>query len=252
MKILTVIPARYASTRLPRKMLLCETGKPLIQHTYEAASRARIPDGVCVATDHPEIEAAVKAFGGNVLMTSVDCASGTDRLVEVARQMTDVDIFVNVQGDEPDMNPDTVDTCASLLVENQGADMATMAIPLRSKAKLEDPNCVKVVFDKNQKALYFSRSVIPYPRNWSDDLLDQTPSLFWQHLGIYAYRRDFLLHLGSLPVCALEKAEKLEQLRVLNEGYPILVGTANRSAIGIDTPEDYAEFVKNVRRSELK
>lgn len=251
MKILTVIPARYASTRLPRKMLLCETGKPLIQHTYEAASRARVPDGVCVATDHPEIEAVVKAFGGNVLMTSVDCASGTDRLAEVARKMTDVDIFVNVQGDEPDMNPDTVDACASLLVENPDAVMATMAIPLRSKTKLEDPNCVKVVFDKNQKALYFSRSVIPYPRAWSDDLLNQTPSLFWQHLGIYAYRRDFLLRVGSLPVCALEKTEKLEQLRVLNEGYTLLVGTANRSAIGIDTPEDYAEFVKNVQRGAL-
>ncbi len=247
MKIFTIIPARYASTRLPRKMLLNETGKPLIVHTYMSAAKAKIPDGVCVATDNIEIFNAVQSHGGNVLMTSVDCASGTDRLAEVARKMTDVDIFINVQGDEPDMNPDTIDACAQILIDNPSAVMSTMAIPIRQKTKLSDPNCVKVVFDNSGKALYFSRAPIPFARTWDDSLLESVPPLFWQHLGIYAYRRDFLLQLGTMPTCPLEQTEKLEQLRVLNAGYTIMVGQASGSAIGIDTLEDYRAFVESVK-----
>lgn len=247
MKIFTIIPARYASTRLPRKMLLNQTGKPLIIHTYESAAKAKIPHGVCVATDSDEIYKAVTDFGGNAVMTSVDCVSGTDRLAEAARKMPDVDIFVNVQGDEPDMNPDTIDCCAQLLIDNPSAVMSTMAIPLREKSKLDDPNCVKVVFNQQGKALYFSRSPIPCARSWSDALLNSSPALFWQHLGIYAYRRDFLLQLGSMPPCVLEHTEKLEQLRVLDAGFTIMVGQAAGSAIGIDTMEDYQTFVRQYK-----
>lgn len=248
MKVYTIIPARYASTRLPRKMLLNETGKPLIVHTYESAVKAKIPAGVCVATDNDEIFNAVTQFGGQAIMTSPDCASGTDRLAEVARKMPDVDIFVNVQGDEPDMNPDTIDRCAQLLIDNPNAVMSTMAIPIRVKEKVFDPNCVKVVFDKSGRAMYFSRSPIPCARTWSDELLSVSPALYWQHLGIYAYRQEFLLQLGQMPTSPIENTEKLEQLRVLDAGYSIMVGEADGCAIGIDTIEDYKKFVSNYNR----
>src|SRR5580698_7212583 len=142
-----VIPARLASTRLPRKLLLSETGKPLIQHTYEAARRAARPSGVCVATDHEEIAAAVRRFGGEVRMTSPECASGTDRVAEVARQMPEVEIFVNVQGDEPELSGEAIDLVIELLARDPGAVMATLATPIRSRRQLDDPACVKVVFD---------------------------------------------------------------------------------------------------------
>jgi len=228
-------------------MLLAETGKPLIQYAYEAALRAKLPTGVTIATDHQEIFDAVKHFGGNVVMTSPDCASGTDRIAEVARTLGDVEIFVNVQGDEPEMAPESIDLLTRLLADNPDVPMATLCTPIRDKDQLENPACVKVVRDKNQKALYFSRSVIPHPRNWSEEVLTRKPSLFYLHLGLYAYRRDFLLQMSSLPQSPLETTESLEQLRVLHHGYPILCGVIEHSAVGIDTPEDYEEFVKRMK-----
>jgi len=239
-----VIPARYASTRLPRKMLLSETGKPLIQYAYEAAMRAKIPQDVVVATDHEEIFAAVQRFGGKAVMTNPDAKSGTDRAAEIAALHPDIDIFVNVQGDEPEMPPESIDLLIQLLADNPDVPMATLCTPLRDKEQLENPACVKVVRDNNQRALYFSRSVIPHPRTWSDDLLTCDPPLFYLHLGLYAYRREFLLTMGNLPQSPLETTESLEQLRVLSHGYPILCGTIPHAAIGIDTPEDYAAFVQ--------
>ena len=243
-----IIPARLASIRLPRKLLLRETGKPLIQHTYESAIRAKRPGGVCVATDHEEIRAAVEAFGGRAEMTSPDCASGTDRVAEVARRMPSVDIIVNVQGDEPELAGESIDLAVALLEQNPDAVMSTLATPIRSRRQLEDPACVKVVFDHRGNAMYFSRSVIPHPRDWSDTLLAAEPPHFYQHVGLYAYRREFLLQIAAMPPAALEKIEKLEQLRVLQAGHTIVVGVVRESTFGIDTPEDYRAFVEKCRQ----
>lgn len=243
-----VIPARLASTRLPRKLLLAETGQPLIQHTYQAAQRAKRASGIVVAADHEEIAAAVRAFDGRVVMTSPDCASGTDRVAEVARQMPEVDIFVNVQGDEPEISGEAIDLAIELLERDPSAVMATLATPIRSREKLEDPACVKVVCDARGRALYFSRSVIPHPRSWDDALLSRQPPAFLQHIGLYAYRREFLLQIAQLERCEHEKIESLEQLRVLYHGHAIQVGLIDEPAIGIDTPADYAAFVQRWQR----
>jgi 3-deoxy-manno-octulosonate cytidylyltransferase (CMP-KDO synthetase) len=250
-----VIPARLNSTRLPRKMLLRETGKSLLQHTFEAARRARKPQGVCIATDHEEIAAEVRAFGGDVVMTSPACASGTDRIAEVARGMPNVDLFVNVQGDEPEMSSVSIDRVIELLEEQAEVSMSTVAAPLRRKELLADPACVKAVFAAKPDAsgrlsgpaLYFSRSPIPHAREWDDQLLDSNPPNFFQHLGLYAYRRDFLDKITKLPRSPLEKLESLEQLRVLEAGHAIWIGLVEEASSGIDTPADYAAFVRRMR-----
>lgn len=242
-----VIPARLASTRLPRKLLLRETGKSLIQHTYESARRAALPAGVCVATDHAEIFDEVRAFGGTVVMTDPDAPSGTDRVAEVARQM-DADIIVNVQGDEPEIAGDSIDLAIRLLEENPSAMMSTLATPIRCRKQFNDPACVKVVFNGQGRALYFSRSPIPCPRHWDDSLLKADPPIFFQHVGLYAYRRDFLLQLATMAPSPLEQIEKLEQLRVLEAGHSILVGVIDEPTFGIDTPDDYQAFVEKCRQ----
>lgn len=259
-----VIPARFASTRLPQKLLLSETGKPLIQHTYEAAQRATKPAGVCVAADCEEIASVVRAFGGQVFLTSPECASGTDRIAEVAPHLGDAEIVVNVQGDEPELSGHAIDLVVELLEGHPAASMATLATPIRSREKLNDPACVKVVMAAIEgaggeaedgrlretanctayRALYFSRAAIPHAREWSDDLLVSEPPHFFQHLGLYAYRKEFLLQLAKLPRTPLESLENLEQLRVLEHGHEILVGIVDEPTIGIDTPEDYAAFVE--------
>lgn len=238
-----IIPARLASTRLPRKLLLADTGKPLLQHTYEAASRATRVEGLFVAADHEEIASAVRAFGGQVEMTDPNCASGTDRVAEVARRL-DVDLVVNVQGDEPEISPAAIDLAVRLLEENPSAVMSTLATPIRSRERLLDPSCVKVVFDAGGRALYFSRSPIPCAREWNDELLLADPPHFYLHIGLYAYRREFLLKLATLPCCDLERIENLEQLRVLHAGHSILVGVIDEPTVGIDTPADYEAFVR--------
>lgn len=243
-----VIPARLASTRLPRKLLLRETGKTLIQHTYEAARRAKRPSGICVATDHEEILEEVRRFGGVAYLTDPNAPSGTDRVAEVVRRfLPDVDIAVNLQGDEPDLSGESIDLAIELLEASPDAVMSTLATPIRSRAQLEDPACVKVVFDASGRALYFSRSPIPCPRHWDDGLLAAEPPSFYQHVGLYAYRRDFLLELSQMPPSRKENIEKLEQLRVLDAGYAILVGVVDQPTFGIDTPEDYRRFVERHR-----
>jgi 3-deoxy-manno-octulosonate cytidylyltransferase (CMP-KDO synthetase) len=242
-----VIPARYASTRLPRKMLLRETGKTLLQHTYEAACAARKPAGVIVATDHAEIAREVERFHGDFVMTSPDCASGTDRVAEVARKMPKADILINVQGDEPEMSPDNIDRVIELLEDTPTAGMATLATLMPSAEQLANPACVKVVFDAAGRALYFSRSPIPFVRDPDPAQPFNVPALFHQHLGIYAYRRDTLLEVAAMPPSPLELAEKLEQLRILQAGGTILVAVVEHAASGIDTPADYAAFVARRR-----
>ena len=245
MKIIAVIPARFASTRLPGKPLLSETGKPLIQHVVEAAQQAQSLERIIVATDDPRIAAAVMSFGGEAMMTRADHSTGTDRVAEVAAQIEEAAIIVNIQGDEPEIAGPTIDRLARLLQDDPEAPMATLCTPIRDEAVYRDPSCVKVVCSRRGRALYFSRSPIPCYR---DGLPVPTTAagltLAFLHLGLYAYRRDFLLSLGSLPTSPLEAAEKLEQLRVLEAGYPIAIAVVDEPSIGIDTPEDYRRFVE--------
>lgn len=239
-----VIPARRRSTRLPDKLLLRQTGKTVLQHTFEAACQTRCPGQILIATDDEEIAHEARRFGARVAMTSPDCPSGTDRVAEVIRQLDRADIIINLQGDEPEIDPRAVDQLAESLMANPSASMATLATPIRERALLDDPSCVKVVFDNAGKALYFSRSPIPHGREWDDQLLDETPALFHQHIGVYAYRRDLLLRLATLSPGRFEQLEKLEQLRVLEHGETILITEIDEPTRGIDTPEDYAAFVQ--------
>jgi 3-deoxy-manno-octulosonate cytidylyltransferase (CMP-KDO synthetase) len=243
MKTAIVIPARYASSRLPAKPLLRETGKYLIQHVYERACESKA-DTVIVATDDTRILDAVRGFGGNVVMTRADHPSGTDRVAEVAAQL-DADVIVNVQGDEPMIEPATLDLLADLLRKDAAAPMATLATPIRTAELWRDPNCVKVVCDKQGRALYFSRSPIPFVRDGEPDF---ATGRFLQHLGLYAYRRPFLLKLATLPPEPLELTEKLEQLRVLALGHAIQVGVVPHAHRGVDTPADYQRFVEMYRQ----
>jgi 3-deoxy-manno-octulosonate cytidylyltransferase (CMP-KDO synthetase) len=243
-----IIPARLASTRLPRKLLLRETGKSVLQHTYESAQRAKKPRGICVAADHEEIAVEVRRFGGQVVLTDPALPSGTDRVAAVAKSMTDMDLIVNVQGDEPEIQGAAIDLVLQLLESDPAAVMATLATPIRSRPRLLDPACVKVVFDRRGRALYFSRAPIPFAREWDDQLLTAEPPNFYQHIGLYAYRRDFLLQLTGIARSNLEKLESLEQLRVLSEGFTILVGIIQEPTKGIDTPEDYRAFVSRMLR----
>jgi 3-deoxy-manno-octulosonate cytidylyltransferase (CMP-KDO synthetase) len=249
MKTAIIIPARYASSRLPGKPLLRQTGKYLVQHVYERACRAKCADAVVVATDDPRIVAAVGKFGGRVTMTRRDHPSGTDRVAEVAAGL-DADLFINLQGDEPLVEPDSLDLLADLLKKNLAADVATLAVPLRSVEQWLNPNCVKVVCDAAGRALYFSRSPIPYMRDGKPDFAARPPR-FLQHLGLYAYRRDFLKQLATLPPAPLEQLEKLEQLRVLAHGRTIQVGVVEQAGLGVDTYEDYERFVTMYRRERL-
>ncbi|QEG20626.1 3-deoxy-manno-octulosonate cytidylyltransferase [Mariniblastus fucicola] len=239
-----VVPARRHSTRLPEKMLLAETGKPLIVHTVQSAALNSKTKSIIVATDDQEIFDAVQRFGAIAEMTSADHASGTDRVAEVAQRHPEFEVVVNLQGDEPEISADAIDLAISILEANPNAVVATLATPIRSERLLEDPACVKVVVDGSGQAMYFSRSPIPHARTWSDELLDGPQANFLQHVGLYAYRRDFLLNFPELPPCPTEKLESLEQLRVLSAGYPIHVGLIDEPVVGIDTREDYELFVR--------
>ncbi len=233
MKVLCVIPARYASTRLPGKPLALIAGKPMIEHVYRQAAKAKLPQEVLVATDSEAVVAAVTAFGGKAMLTRADHPTGTDRLAEVAQAYPDVDVIVNVQGDEPMIDPAIIDRLAQAFVDEPQLVMATMKTPL-SEEDYHDPACVKVVCDLEGYALYFSRSLIPYPRNKPEDLA------VYKHVGIYAYQRDFLLHYAALRPTPLERAESLEQLRALENGYKIKVLASDFQGVGVDTPEDLA------------
>ncbi len=247
-EIIAVVPARYGSTRLPGKPLLNETGRPLIRHVVDAARKSKRVDRVIVATDDRRILDAVVGFGGEAMLTRADCASGTDRVAEVAAAIPEASIVVNVQGDEPEIEGESIDLLVDLLVEaDPTIAMATLATPIFEPAVFHDASCVKVVTSKRGTALYFSRSPIPYDRDGS--IAPGTP-LGHLHLGLYAYRRDFLTRYAAMPPTPLEMIEKLEQLRALETGATILVGIVNRAAVGIDTPEDYKRFVERYRASE--
>lgn len=243
MRVYGVIPARLASTRLPRKLLLTETGRPLLQYTYEQAQQAESLSDVIIAADSPEIVAVARRFGARCELTGDHC-SGTDRIAEVVRRVCpEADIIVNIQGDEPEIDPASIDLAVDLLRRNPEAHMSTLAATIRTREQLDSPACVKVVCGADGRALYFSRHAIPYVRDRDPDELLQQDSPWRLHIGLYAYRRRFLLDLTSRPPSQLEQLEKLEQLRALEAGATILVGQVAAHAAGIDTPEDYSRFV---------
>jgi 3-deoxy-manno-octulosonate cytidylyltransferase (CMP-KDO synthetase) len=243
-RVAVIIPARYASTRLPAKPLLRETGKYLIQHVYERALETKCAAEVIVATDDERIFDAVRGFGGRAVMTRADHVSGTDRIAEVAAHLT-ADVILNLQGDEPRIEPHALDLLAELM-SDATSDMATLAAPITTCATYASPNVVKVVCDDRGRALYFSRSPIPMARDGEPDF-SARPAKYLQHLGVYAYRREFLLKLAATPPHPLEAIEKLEQLRVLGTGGTIRVGIVAKAHRGVDTPADYAEFVRAYR-----
>ncbi len=243
MQVVAIIPARFGSTRFPGKPLANDTGRPLIQHVYERVCQARLVDECIVATDDQRIAQAVRAFGGQVEMTRPDHPSGTDRLAEVAarRRGAADDLILNVQGDEPEIDPAHLDRLIEQMQAAPEVPAGTLACPLPPGCDPADPNCVKVVCDGLGRALYFSRAPIPYVRDGGQS----RPWLL--HVGVYAYRRAFLLEYAGWEPSRLERTEKLEQLRILEHGRPLLVVTVATAAPGIDTPEDYAAFVARHR-----
>ena len=266
-KIIVCIPARYASARLPGKVLAKDTGKYLIQHTWEQARQAKLPQRVVIAADDAKIVEAARSFGAECVLTSTKHNSGTDRIAEAVGH-TDAEIIINVQGDEPRIDPDHIDYLAQLLLDSPEAPMATLAAGFASREQIADPNVVKVIVGmadsgarqaaanrlpatdyrlpaQPARAIYFSRSVIPYDREQAG--VGEAGN-YLRHIGIYAYRREFLLRITALPQTPLEKLEKLEQLRAIENGYTILVGKVEHTCEGIDTPQQYAAFVKQYLR----
>jgi len=324
-----VIPARLSSTRLPRKMLLAETGRPLVEHTWRNAASAGRTLATLVATDSEEIAAAVRAFGGDVVLTSPEAASGTARIVEALPRLPAAEIIVNVQGDEPELPAAAIDAAIDLLARCPEAGVATLVAPLRRREDLDDPAAVKAVLTPWRaataassqpaaaiggslrpdagpqptaatrgkprrdaaaqptaaiggtpcqdaaaqptaatggtprqdaaggvlisptpgcwRAIYFSRAPVPAARDWADGLLDAEPPLYWQHVGLYAYRRWVLEAWDTLPESRLAAHESLEQLRLIEAGIPIVAGVIPHATRGIDTPRDYAAFVARCR-----
>lgn len=248
MKFLAIIPARYASTRFPAKPLVLLDGKPIIQHVYERV--AKCVEHTYVATDDERIFNAVKGFGGNVVMTKSEHRCGTDRCCEAMEKLgLDIDIVINVQGDEPFVSPEHIELLKSGF-ESDKTDIVTLAVPFSEEGgleALENPNSPKVVIDESMHALYFSRSVIPYIRGVerSEWLKHHT---YYKHLGIYAFRANVLKEITSLPATPLEKLESLEQLRWIESGYKVRMGITTVETVGIDTPEDLIkaeEFLKS-------
>lgn len=259
MSVTAVIPARYASTRFPAKMLAAETGKPLVQHVYEQVKRCSLFDRVIIATDDDRIKSAVAAFGGEACMTRVDHVSGTDRVAEVATQLglADGDLILNVQGDEPEIHSDNLSALVHRMTESgHDCTIGTIAAPFAADGPRSgagsplDPNCVKVVLNDAGSALYFSRSPIPFPRSTAGTIED--PSRWLLHMGVYAFRVGTLRELTSGAAArphALEQTESLEQLRWLARGQTIAVAVVGHRSVGIDTPEDYKAFVARFRAS---
>ncbi len=245
MRIIGVIPSRYASSRLPGKPLMDIAGKPMIRRVYEQACKSTKLSEVIVATDDERIKACVDGFGGNVSMTSPDHTNGTERCAEIAKGHP-ADYYINIQGDEPFIHPEQIDSLAELL--NGKTELATLVKKIEDASILDDPSKMKVVLNKHMVALYFSRSCVPFVR-------DQEKSewlnahAFYKHIGIYAYRADVLAEITKLPVGKLEAAESLEQLRWLENGYKIKVAQTEHESIGIDTPEDLEKAVRIYQQS---
>ncbi len=230
MNVIGVIPARFSSARFAGKVLADLLGKPVVQHVWENAKKARMVDDLIIATDDERVLKAAIDFGAKAVYTSPDQPSGSDRLIEVINPI-DVKVVINIQGDEPMVRPEMIDDLARSVLYDKNVCMATLAKKIDDVTEIENPNVVKVVKDKNGLALYFSRAVIPYRRH-------ETAPVYYKHIGIYAYTKDFLFEFKNLPKSHLEMTEGLEQLRVLEGGYKIKVVETKFDTIGIDTPED--------------
>ena len=246
MSIVAVIPARYASTRFPGKLLAKATGKYLIQHVYERVCSCPAIERVIIATDDERISRAAREFSADCVMTRPDHRCGTDRIAEVAASLSD-EIIINVQGDEPDIAPEALEALIGSLRGQAEPKMATLARTFGPGEDPRDPNMVKVVLDEKGYALYFSRSVIPYCRAAPDGLARSGEYLL--HLGVYGYRRDFLLEFAAMRPSSLETLEKLEQLRALQAGIPIAISIVSYHGRGIDTPAEYAAWVASRKPS---
>jgi 3-deoxy-manno-octulosonate cytidylyltransferase (CMP-KDO synthetase) len=245
-QVIAVIPARYASSRFPGKPLASLAGKPMIQHVVERVKRAQLISRVVVATDDAKIQKAVSDFGGEALITRSDHRSGTDRLAEVAAHVPS-DIYVNVQGDEPLVDPGTIDALVSALQEEDAVQIATPCSAIHTTDDIMDPNIVKVVRNFDGDALYFSRAPIP----WVRDRGEKVAAQHWKHLGLYAYRRDALLDFPTLPPGDLERLEQLEQLRWLENDYRIRVVETEYDAISVDVPADLERVEKILRETKV-
>ncbi|MCA1796384.1 MAG: 3-deoxy-manno-octulosonate cytidylyltransferase [Geobacteraceae bacterium] len=242
MHVVAIIPARYASTRFPGKPLADIHGKPMLQHVYERTQQASLVDEVIIATDDERILAAAEKFGARAVLTSSHHETGTDRLAEVAAQLTHADLVVNVQGDEPMIVPEMIDTAIAPLQQQPDISMGTLMACIDSQEDFINPNVVKVVTDQFGLALYFSRSPIPCRRD-AGSCATQMPG--YRHIGLYVYRREFLLRYPQLAPTPLEQAEKLEQLRALEHGYRIHVALTAHSSMGVDTPEDLEKLTSS-------
>lgn len=243
MSVVAVIPCRYGSTRLQGKPLLAKTGKPLIQHVYENVLSCASVDRVIVATDDERVFEAAEKFGAEVEMTSLEHSTGTDRVAEVASRI-EGDIFVNIQGDEPELQPDYIDGAIELL-KSGPYDVSTLCSPVTSSGEMNDVNIVKCVIDNSGRALFFSRASLPYIRD--EDIFAVPPrNSVLRHHGIYCFRRELILKFTGLEPPHIERAEQLEQLRLLWYGYSIGVHTVDDVPMGIDTPADYEAFVSRV------
>jgi 3-deoxy-manno-octulosonate cytidylyltransferase (CMP-KDO synthetase) len=241
-KVVVVIPARYGSMRLPGKPLVTLVGKSMIQRVYERAKQAQRADRVVVATDDERILKAVEGFGGEARMTRGDHRTGTERVAEVAAHV-EGEVFVNVQGDEPLLDPVAVDTAVNALLEEPAAQVATVATPVKAPADIMDPNVVKTVLDFDDNALYFSRAPIPWVRDTSAKMVVR----HLKHLGLYVFQRDALLEYPTLPQGELERIEQLEQLRWLENGWKIRVAEVEHDAVSVDVPADVERVEKLIR-----
>lgn len=254
MSIIAIIPARYGSTRFPGKSLALIRDKPMIQWVHDRARRSKLVQRVIVATDDERIAAAVRGFGGTAVMTSKDHATGTDRIAEVARTLT-CELIVNVQGDEPLIEPEMIDQAIAPLVADPAIPMGTLSRRIIDREEAFDPNVVKVVVDEKGFALYFSRAPIPWDRDaWAGKRpfseLPLTVPLY-KHIGLYAYRRDFLLRYADMPQTPLENAEKLEQLRALERGHRIKVALTEHESFGVDIPGDLGKILDRLERIRI-
>jgi len=245
MNVIAIIPARYGSTRLDGKPLLDIGGKPMVQWVYERAKKAKLIRDVMVATDDKRVMSAVERFGGKAVMTSSSHRSGTDRIAEAAGSLN-ADVIVNVQGDEPLIEPEMIDEAIKPLLAESSLLISTLKTKIANEEELKDPNVVKVVTDREGFALYFSRYPIPYERERSQksEVRSQKKNIHYKHIGLYIYRRDFLLQFAKMKPTPLEDAEKLEQLRVLENGYKIKVVETKYNSIGVDTKEDLEKVRK--------
>ena len=256
MKVVAIIPARYTSKRFPGKVLVPIKGKPMIQWVWERASMSKRISDVYVATDDEKVAETVKSFGGHAIMTSKDHRSGTERVSEASGKI-EADIIINLQGDEPFIDPEGLDRVAEPLIMDESLPMSSLKFPITNYSDYMDPNVVKVITDEQENAIYFSRSPIPYFRDCEDELKiwknggarpDIIRPVPMKHIGIYGFRKEFLQALSRIPVASLEKAESLEQLRAMSWGFKIKVVTAKKDCVGVDVPEDIKKVEELMER----